>query len=128
MLAIVIMINNYLHDLAAALLVASAVLMVIILKVAVRYESGQKNVELVVAIYQKVTRIALFSLGWIILGGIPRTIFFKRYEWWDAAGKGIVPVLLVKHALMFSLVGLGLILWLKVKKEISRITTSTKKQ
>jgi hypothetical protein len=122
------MINNYLHDLATALLAASGAVMLVVLRIAARIKKGDGEVELVVNIYQKVTKIALVSVSWIILGGIPRTIFFKRYEWWDAAGKGIIPALLIKHLIMFSLVGAGVILWLKVRKEITRLTANAKRR
>lgn len=124
-LPVLIMMNNYFHDVATALLAASAVLMLVILRVTAKMKTENESVELVVSIYRKVTKLALVSVIWIILGGIPRTIFFKRYEWWDAAGKGIIPALLVKHALMFMLVGVGIILWLRVKKEISRLRPGT---
>jgi hypothetical protein len=121
-LPVVIMMNNYFHDVATALLAASALVMLFILRIVSRESLEPSQVELVKKIYQPTTRVAVFSLIWILLGGVPRTIFFKRYEWRDAANKGIVLALLVKHFLMFSLVLAGFLLWAQVRKKISDLS------
>ncbi len=120
-LPIVIMMNNYFHDVATALLAASALVMVFILRSVSEEKLDQSKLDFIRRIYSSVTRVAVFSLIWILIGGVPRTIFFKRYEWWDAAGKGIVTALVIKHILMFFLVGIGFFLWLKIKKIMSSI-------
>lgn len=117
-LPILIMVNNYFHDVATALLVTSAFLMFGVAKIA-RHYLEEKHKVFFREVFSYLSKFALGALIWIILGGIPRTIFFKRYEWWDAAGKGIVTALIVKHVLIFLLVVLGVFLWVKLRREIT---------
>ncbi len=118
-LPVIIMMNNYFHDVATALLAASALVMFFILRAISGENLDQSKIDFIKKIYHTITRVAVFSLIWVLVGGIPRTIFFKRYEWWDAAGKGIIPALLVKHLLMFVLVLAGFVLWSQVRRKIN---------
>lgn len=116
-LAIAVMMNNYLHDVATALLIATAVAMRAFGTVLER--SGEAPVGPAHrALYRALTRAAAFALAWIIVGGIPRMIFFERLEWWDAAGKGIIPALVVKHVVMFGLVVLGVVSWWRIRRRM----------
>ena len=110
MLAILIVMNNYFHDVATAMLSSLCLLLLIIYR-HVDEQSSAEQVQLFLTIYSEFTRYAKIALAWIILGGIPRTLAFKDYEWLPALGKGIVPALIVKHVLMFTLVGFGLYFW-----------------
>lgn len=123
-LPVIIMMNNYFHDVATALLAASALVMLFILQAISNQDLDQSKIDFVKKIYRPTTKVAVFSLIWILVGGVPRTIFFKRYEWWDAADKGIVPALLVKHFLMFILVLAGFVLWAQVRKKINSLSES----
>lgn len=119
-LGVAIMMNNYFHDVATALLLASGIVMAVIVK---RFGSGTDPAVTTyfLSIYAGVTRLARFSLAWIILGGIPRTIFYTRFEWANAAGKSQIPALIVKHVLAFVFVGAGAYLWMKIHKRVTMI-------
>ncbi len=67
------------------------------------------------------TRLARFSFAGIVLGGIPRTIFCGEFEWANAAGRGQVAALVVKHVLAFALVAGGAWLWLKPLRRVRAI-------
>ena len=67
------------------------------------------------------SRLAIFALVWIIIGGIPRTIFYKDFEWANAAGKGQVMALAVKHVVAFSFVGAGIAMWIGLRKKAGEI-------
>lgn len=116
-LGVFIMLNNYFHDVATALLLASGVTMWILLK---RLGSSKERLvnEYFLRVYKGVTGLAKFSLGWILIGGIPRTIFYKDFEWANAVGKAQIPALIVKHILAFIFVGAGAYLWIKLSKKI----------
>lgn len=116
-LGILIMLNNYFHDVATALLAASGVTMWIVVK---RYEKHRNPATLsyFIDLYRGITGLARFALYWILIGGVPRTIFYKDFEWANAAGKGQVPALIVKHILAFTFVGTGAYLWIKLSKKI----------
>lgn len=119
-LGIFIMLNNYFHDVATALLAASGVTMWIIVR---KYENNTNPdvADYFLRIYKSVTKLAKFSLYWILIGGIPRTIAYKNFEWANAAGKSQIPALIVKHILAFIFVGTGVYLWIKLSKKVRMI-------
>ena len=103
---VALMMNNYFHDVATALLAASA----FVLWALARLQDampGEASPKFFLSAYARMARFAKVALAWIVLGGIPRTIFYRDFEWANAAGRGQVPALLVKHLLMFALVAGG---------------------
>ncbi len=116
-LGIALMMNNYLHDVATALLLASAVALWAMLR---RWDpaGGPGAARYFLAIHRSMTRLARFSLAWVVLGGIPRTIFYGEFEWANAAGRGQVAALVVKHVLAFAFVAAGAWLWLKLRRRV----------
>jgi hypothetical protein len=123
-LGVVIMMNNYFHDVATALLIASGIAMWVIMK---KYENnrGQEVTEYFLKIYKSITFLAKFSVAWIIIGGIPRTIFYTEFEWANAAGKGQITALIVKHILAFLFVGSGAYLWFKLSSRVKELKKAT---
>jgi hypothetical protein len=121
-LGILIMLNNYFHDVATALLGASGVTMWIVVK---RYEKfkGPETLPYFMSLYRSITRLAKFSLYWILIGGVPRTIFYKDLEWANMAGKGQVPALIAKHIIAFIIVGTGAYFWIKLNRKIKGISS-----
>lgn len=115
---IALMMNNYLHDVATALLLASAVALWAMLREWER-DGGPEAARLFVAIHRRMTRLARFSLAWIVLGGIPRTIWYGEFEWANAAGRGQVVALVVKHVLAAGFVGAGIWLWLRLRRRVA---------
>jgi hypothetical protein len=112
--SIVIIINNYFHDLATALLLTSAVILWVLGR---RAEGGGPAERQALArAYPTLVRFAQGAFVWVILGGIPRTIFFTRYEWDPAVIHGIVPALMVKHAFMVTAIVVGAIMWFRMAK------------
>jgi hypothetical protein len=122
-LGVAIMMNNYFHDVATALLLGSAVALYVISKV---QESISEPVGTLFFLksYRRLVRLFRFALYWIIIGGIPRTIFYTRFEWANAAGKGQVPALIVKHILMVILVVWGFIAWRRLKRKAAALRES----
>lgn len=116
-MSVVIIINNYLHDVATAVLIASAAV-VWALDRAVARDGGGRPGELLRLAYPKLVLVARAALVWIILGGIPRTIFFTRYEWDPAVVRGIVPALAIKHVLMAAGVLIGGAMWLRIGRRV----------
>jgi hypothetical protein len=99
--AILVMMNNYFHDLAVAFLFASTLMAHVVL----RYWRGRPSADLV----RTLTRIAGGSLIWVLLGGVVRVIFYREYEWSPKAGTAQVPALMAKHVLMVGLTAWGLV-------------------
>jgi hypothetical protein len=50
-----------------------------------------------------------------------RTVNFMRFEWQPALGRGLVPVLVMKHVLIFTLLGVGGYAWLQLRRRLRRL-------
>lgn len=117
---VILMMNNYFHDVATALLLASGIaIWVIYKKFGDSDEPGVRAYFL--RLYDGLTFLAKFSLAWIILGGIPRTYFYTEFEWSHYAGKSQIPALIVKHILAFIFVSAGAHLWIKIRRKVREI-------
>ena len=116
-LGVAIMMNNYFHDVATALLAASAFLLLAISRIqAVRNDAA--STRFFIDTYDLMVKFFRFALWWIIIGGIPRTIFFTSFEWNHFADKLQIPALMVKHVLIFVLVVWGIIAWRRLKRKV----------
>lgn len=109
--ALIVMMNNYFHDLAVAFLWASSLLA----HVVVREWPGRPS-KRVATILQ---RVAWGSLAWVLLGGVVRVWFYKEYEWTPRAGTAQVYALGVKHVFMVALTMWGLIGVLRLRRQMS---------
>ena len=98
--ALLVMMNNYFHDLAVGFLFASSVM---------AHAALRRWPEAPAAFVALLRRVAWGSLAWVIVGGAVRAWFYREYEWLPRAGTAQVPALMVKHVLMFGLTVWGLI-------------------
>ena len=120
---ILIILNNYLHDVATAVLLSSAVILYVLGRQAKSGGEGERRA--LARAYGTLTRFAWGALAWIIIGGIPRTIFFYDYEFIPASAKGIVLDLVIKHVLLVSGVIAGSVMWIRIGK-LARAEISAK--
>lgn len=116
-LGIALMLNNYVHDVATGLLLLSALW--------VGWSARDLGdmphpaaVELFSKTYLRCVRFVWGSLAVIIGTGVVRTIFFMDFEWFPALGRGLVPILVLKHVLIFTLVGVGGYAWLQLRRRV----------
>jgi hypothetical protein len=119
---VLVIMNNYLHDVATAFLASSALLMLAAVRLLPK-DAGAKTIDYFELIYRKFTLAAKAALVWIIIGGIPRVIFFKKIEWTVALDNRIIPALMVKHGIMFLLVLIGIFSWWRLSEKVSKIDT-----
>ncbi len=124
---VALMMNNYFHDVATALLFASGAALAVMLR-AFERSGGPGARTYFLAIYRGMSRLAVLSIGWIVVGGIPRTIFYTRFEWANAAGRSQVPALAVKHVLMFALVACGIVLWRNLRRQVAAIEAELERE
>jgi hypothetical protein len=110
--AILVMLNNYLHDLATAVFAVSALAAYLLQRTAAMAAAP----EAVRPVATGIVKIGFYALVWTLLGGIIRALAYHRYEWMEAAGRGQVAALVVKHVILVSLVVLGLIFFHKVRR------------
>lgn len=119
-LGVFILMNNYFHDVATALLLATSVC-VWILHTKFKGITDQATTRYFLNVYAATTKLAKFALWWVLLAGVPRIWFYMDLEWAHAAGKGQIPAIIVKHILMFLIVGTGGHMWIRLNKEVKRI-------
>jgi len=115
-MSLLIVFNNYFHDLATGVFVACAITLWAIART---LQADPLHAETFRPLYDALTRALWIAFAWIILGGIPRTIFFPTYEFIPAMGKGIVPALVIKHVFLFTGVGLGVAAWIAARRMFS---------
>jgi hypothetical protein len=111
-MAILVMLNNYFHDLATAVFAVSAVT-AYLLRRSLAMQAAPGPLRPVVA---GLVRLGLFSLAWTLFFGIIRGLTYRQYEWMEAAGRDQVAALVVKHVILVFLVVLGLMALRKVRR------------
>lgn len=122
-LGVAIMMNNYFHDVATAMLAASGFTLHAIVRIQAVMDS-QEATMFFLRTHAKMVKFFRFALWWIVIGGIPRTVFYTSFEWANAADKLQVPALMVKHVLMFVLVVGGIIAWRRLKVKVAHLRSS----
>jgi len=107
-----LLMNNYFHDVATALLAASGIVLGLMVG---KYEAmdDEPARQYFRRIYAGSVSLARFTLFWILLGGIPRTLYFRTFEWQNARDHHQVPALIIKHLLALVFVAMGAWLWKK---------------
>jgi hypothetical protein len=102
-MAILVMLSNYLHDLATAVFAVSAVA-AYLLRRSLAMQAAPATVQ---PLLQGIVRLGYFSLAWTLFFGFIRGLTYRQYEWAEAAGRDQVAALLVKHVILVSLVIAG---------------------
>ncbi|RII25042.1 MAG: hypothetical protein CXR31_15440 [Geobacter sp.] len=122
-LGVAIMMNNYLHDMATGLLVGSGFALHAIMRI-----QASKNTPEATLFFLKTNRqmkkLFKFALWWVVLGGVPRTIFYTSFEWANAADKLQIPALAVKHVMMFTAVVWGIYAWRRMQAKVVKLRDS----
>ena len=122
-LGVAIMMNNYLHDMATGLLVGSG----FALHAIIRIQESMNTFEATLFFLKtnrRMVKLFKFALWWVILGGVPRTIFYTSFEWANAADKLQIPALAVKHIMMFAVVVWGIVAWRRMQKKVTQLKES----
>lgn len=116
------MMNNYFHDVATALLITSALVILFLARSA--EQTGEVEViRYFVGLYPKLTILARVSMAWIVLGGVIRFLNFMSFEMLQAEIKGatVVIALVIKHILIFTVVGIGGYKWRKLSNRVKEL-------
>ena len=111
-MAILVMLNNYLHDLATAVFAVSALAAWFLL----RSPSARRSPEALGDVIRGLVKVGMVALIWTLAGGAVRAVAFRRYEWMEAAGRSQIPALVVKHVILVSLVIAGLVVLHRVRQ------------
>lgn len=123
---IFVMLNNYLHDLATAMFLCG-VLLLWVLAGEIEHEGNKPGAkQLFVKIFTKFSPIITVSLVAIFAGGVIRAFNYRKYEWMEAAGRGQVTALVIKHIFLFIIVGTGVYLFVILRRKVKRFRSAIK--
>jgi hypothetical protein len=111
-MAILVLLNNFMHDFSAAGWLFCTLLLWWILKQEGLIDSG----PVVPGIIKLIINLMRISLGGIIVFGIIRALAYKQYEWSAAAGDSQVTLLIAKHILLTFVFILGVIYYRRAMK------------
>ncbi len=122
-LGVAIMMNNYFHDMATGLLVGSGFALHAIMRIQASMNTPEATLFFLKTNHH-MKKLFKFALWWVVLGGVPRTIFYTSFEWANAADKLQIPALAVKHVMMFAAVVWGIIAWRRMQKKVELLKES----
>lgn len=117
--AILILLNNYVHDVATGLLLISA-LWIGWSASALGPSPSPELVTYFRLLYRRGIRFAIGSVLVIVATGVVRTVTFMEFEWRPALGKGLIPILVMKHVLIFAMLAAGIYAWMNLRKRVPR--------
>ena len=115
-MAVLVLLNNFMHDFSAAGWLFGAVLLWIVRRKGSSSGLGADGARFVV---QYIRRLMGLCLVGIVVCGVLRAIAYRHYEWNDAAGDIQVPVLVAKHVLFFLLFFAGLSEFVRARRSMS---------
>lgn len=119
------MLNNYYHDFATAIIIVCTYGMALMVRFAEREAAGlfRKKVP---KIYPRMLHVTGGSLVLLFMAGIVRSFTYKWFEWVEVLGMGQIVVLILKHVVMFGIVGYGIYVWVGLHKRIKAIRSEGK--
>ena len=116
-MALIILLNNFLHDFSAAGWLFGSVLLWVLFKN--NDIQPDKNLVEIIKTLLLLMNISLFG---IIAFGLVRTIAYKTYEWNQAAGQAQITLLVVKHVIFAVIFVFGFLYYLKARKLIKKVS------
>lgn len=118
--AVFIMMNNYFHDVATAMLMACSITMWAVLNQYENKKSPGARVFLM-QIHNAVSKIANVSFIWIIISSIPRILTLSTFEWKNAVNSQHTSGLAIKYVLALFMIIAGTYLWIALSAKIKRL-------
>ena len=110
MTALLVLLNNFMHDFSAAGWLFGTVILWVVVK---NQKKGDRPHPTVVAVTTVTRRLMLYCLGGIVGFGVIRLLAYKQYEWSAAAGDAQVTLLIVKHILLTAIFFWGVVFFRK---------------
>lgn len=120
MVPIFVIMNNYFHDVATAFLLSGAIVLLILVRT-VETDGRKEVVDFFLTNHAKFIKIVRFSVAWIVIAGVPRIINYMKYEYEPAVGKNLIVAIVIKHALIFTAITLGILFWRDLFKRINKL-------
>ncbi len=124
-LSVFIMMSNYFHDVATAMLLSSGVILWIITN-KLENAKDDRTIDYMLKMYNNIALLGLFSIIWILVGGIIRITYYIDFEFYNAKKKGQSSALIIKHIIAIISISIGSYLWIKLSKRIKKIKIARK--
>lgn len=125
MIGILVMMNNYFHDLAAGIVFVCGLTMYAMVKKA--EEIGSREIkEFFIGIYPKLVHVIGGAIIFMLFAGVIRTFTYKEFEWANAVGNAQVPAIIVKHIILGGIFFYGIALWVKSHRKIKEMRKELK--
>lgn len=120
MVPILIIMNNYFHDVATAFLLSGAIVLIVFVRT-VETDGRKDVIDFFLNNYDRFVKIVRFSVAWIVIAGVPRILNYMEYEYEPAVGKNLIVAIIIKHVLVFTFITLGVLFWRDLFKRINRL-------
>lgn len=116
-MAILVLLNNFMHDFSAAGWLFATVLLYLIQK---KYPDQLSASKSFAGLANTLLSLTRWCLAGIIIFGIGRTLAYKKYEWSPIAGQPQVTLLIIKHIIFAIVFIAGSICYLKAARTIKK--------
>lgn len=121
MVDVLIVLNNFIHDLSAAAWFCGTLTMLYIVSEGSQSDrSGMR--DFVQGLFAKIKVLTHTSLAIVMLGGIVRALAYEKYEWMPALGRGQVTLLIIKHVLLTVIVVAGIYLQVRLTRKVKDLS------
>jgi hypothetical protein len=118
--SVLLMMNNYCHDIATAMLMASGVTMWVIIR-RLENAANPEARSLMFSLYRSISKIVTFSLIWIAAGAVPRILTFSTFESAEAHAMNRLAGLMAKHIVALGMLLGGAYLWISLIRRVKEI-------
>jgi hypothetical protein len=113
-----LLMNNYFHDVATAMLLACCVVLWVLL----RRLGNERDAALrgyVRSLYRGISGMFWFSVAWVLVSGVIRFATLASFEWVNAGRGGFTAGLLAKYAVAACMIIAGIVLWSRLTREMT---------
>ncbi|MEN8154044.1 MAG: hypothetical protein ABFR75_08460 [Acidobacteriota bacterium] len=122
-MALLVLLNNFMHDFSAAGWIFCSILLWFILKKITQEQlslHSEKSGKTLIELLKIIRLFMLICAAGIVVFGIVRTIAYKEYEWSAAAGENQVTLLIIKHIILTAVFIFGVIYYRKAGERIRK--------
>jgi hypothetical protein len=112
-MALLVLLNNFLHDFSAAGWLFCTLLLWKLLKEEI---PADKSGDILRRHIKTIRWLMKLSLGGIVVFGLVRACTYKAYEWSEAAGDAQITLLIIKHIILAVVFYFGVVLFIRAGK------------
>ncbi len=120
MVGVLVMLNNFFHDFATAIMVVCTFGMFF----TVRYisDNGDRELKkLASSLFPRIMHTTIVTTVLLLMAGIVRSFTYKWFEWVEVLGNSQIIVLGFKHVVMFSFFAYGIYIWVGIYRKVKEM-------